>query len=76
MSVTVHLGLMAAAAILIFVALEVGRLWILLPTAMICAALSAYSLLQGAWPVALIEAIWVVVVLRKGPSRGRGTRTP
>lgn len=63
-----HLGLMAAAAVLIFVALEVAGPWILVPTAMICAALSAYSLLQGAWPIAAIEAIWVFVILREDQS--------
>jgi hypothetical protein len=73
---TVHLGLMAAAAILIFAALELGRPWIRVPTAMICAVLAAYSLLQGAWPIALIEAIWVVVVLRKDQSSGRRAWTP
>ncbi len=72
---TVHLGLMAAAAVLILVALELGRSWILVPTAMICAALSAYSLLQGIWPIALIEAVWVVVALRKDQSPGRRTWT-
>jgi hypothetical protein len=73
---TVHLGLMAAAAVLIFIALEHGRPWILVPTAMICAALSAHSLLQGAWPIAAVEAIWVVVVLRKDHASGRRNRMP
>jgi hypothetical protein len=62
---------MAAAAVLTFVALEVARPWILVPTAMICAALSAYSLLHGTWPIAAIEAIWVFVVLRKDQSSDR-----
>ncbi len=59
----VLLGLMAAAAILIFVARTLGKPWIIVVTAMICTALSAYSLQQGAWPIAVIEAIWVIVVL-------------
>ena len=73
---TVHLGLMVAAAVLIFVALEHGRPWILVPTAMACAALSAHSLLQGAWPIAVIEAIWMVVVLRKNQASGRRNWMP
>jgi hypothetical protein len=66
---------MAAAAVLVLVALEVARPWSLVPTAMICAALSAYSLLHGAWPIAAIEAIWVCVVLRRDQSSGRRTWT-
>ena len=67
----VLLGLMAAAAVLIFVARTLAKPWISAMTAMICAALSAYSWQQGAWPVAVIAAVWVIVVLRrdKPPAR-------
>lgn len=61
------MGLMAAAGALIFVAGKLRKPWIIVMTTMICAGLSAYSLQLGAWPIAMIEAIWVVVVLRKGP---------
>lgn len=70
------LGLMAAAAILIFVARATRKPWIIVVTAMICAGLAAYSLQQGAWPLAVIEAIWVIVVLRKGRSPARKIWTP
>lgn len=75
-SMGILLGLMAAAAVLIFVALTLGRPWIVVVTAMICTALSAYSLQQGGWPIAVIEAVWVVVVLRKArpPARRIWTR--
>lgn len=66
-SMGILLGLMAAAAVLIFVALTLGRPWIVVVTAMICAALSAYSLQQGGWPIAAIEAVWVVVLRKARP---------
>lgn len=65
------LGLMAAAAILIFVALQFHKPWTIVMAAMVCTAVSAYSLQQGAWPIAMIEAIWVIVVLRKGRPSSR-----
>ena len=71
---TVHLGFMAAAAVLTFIALENGKSWMLVPVAMICAALSAHSLLQGAWPIAAIEAIWMVIILRRNQASSRRNR--
>ena len=58
-------GLFAVTAMLVTYALEAHSPWFILAFAGSCALGSTYGFLQGAWPFGLVEAIWVLVALRR-----------
>jgi hypothetical protein len=59
-------GLFSVTMMLVFYALEERSQWYALPFALACVFGSVYGLLQGAWPFAIVEAIWSIVALRRG----------
>jgi hypothetical protein len=58
-------GLFAVSAMLVCYALEGRSHWYVLAFAAACTLGAAYGFLQGAWPFALLEAIWSMVALRR-----------
>jgi hypothetical protein len=58
-------GLFAVSAMLVCYALESHSHWFVLLFAGACALGSPYGFLQGAWPFALVEAVWSVVALTR-----------
>jgi hypothetical protein len=65
-------GLFAVAAMLVCYAFENRSHWWVLGFACACAMGSIYGFLQGAWPFGVVEAIWVIVALRRwGERRAR-----
>ena len=58
-------GLFAVTAMLVCYALEARSAWFILGFAAACGLGSLYGFLQGAWPFGLVEAIWVLVALRR-----------
>lgn len=50
---------------LIFYALEKRSHWFVLAFAGACFLSSVYGFLQGAWPIGVIEAIWVLTALHR-----------
>jgi len=62
-------GLFAVTAMLVFYALESRRPIYVLGFAGGCALASVYGFLQGAWPFGVVEAIWVVVAIRRWRTR-------
>ncbi len=58
-------GLFAVSAMMICYALEQrGRVYTL-GFAIACGLGSVYGFLQGAWPFGVVEAVWMLVALRK-----------
>lgn len=64
-------GLFAVTAMLVTYALEDRSVWFVFAFAAACVLAAIYGFLQGAWPFALVEAIWSVVALRKAMRRLR-----
>ncbi len=58
-------GLLAVTAMLVCYALEDRSPWFILAFAGACALGSIYGFLQGAWPFGLVEAVWLLVALRR-----------
>jgi hypothetical protein len=58
-------GLFAVTAMLVTYALEPRSRWWTLAFAGACVLGSAYGFLQGAWPFGVVEAIWVLVAVRR-----------
>lgn len=58
-------GLLAVTAMLVFYALEKRSPWFIFAFAIACGLASIYGFLQGAWPFGLVEAIWLLVALRR-----------
>ena len=58
-------GLFAVTAMLVCYALEDCSRWFVLGFALSCALGSVYGFLQGAWPFGLVEAIWLLVAVRR-----------
>jgi len=54
-------GLLAAALMLLFYALENRSAWFVLAFAGACVLGSVYGFLQGAWPFGVLEAVWSIV---------------
>jgi hypothetical protein len=52
-------------AMLIFYAFEDCRPWFVLAFAAACATGSLYGFLQGAWPFGLVEAVWMMIALKR-----------
>jgi hypothetical protein len=70
-------GLFAVTAMLVTYALEDRSAWFILAFAGACALGSVYGFLQGAWPFGLVEAIWVLVAVRRWRKSARSpTRRP
>ena len=69
-------GLFAVGAMLVFYALEPRRPIYVLGFAAGCALASVYGFLQGAWPFGVVEAIWVIVAVRRWRDRRRCTAQP
>jgi hypothetical protein len=64
-------GLFAVTAMLVAYALEQRHPGFILAFAAACAMGSAYAFLQGAWPFGLVEAVWVLVALRRWSIRSQ-----
>jgi hypothetical protein len=62
-------GLFSVTAMLVFYALEDRSPWFILAFAVACGTASIYGFLQGAWPFGLVEAVWVVVALKRWQGR-------
>ena len=58
-------GLFAVTAMLVCYALEERKHWFILGFALSCGLGSLYGFLQGAWPFGLVEAVWMLIALRK-----------
>jgi hypothetical protein len=58
-------GLFAVTAMLVTYALEKRSNWFILGFALSCGLGSAYGFLQGAWPFGLVEAVWMLVAVRR-----------
>ncbi|MFT5540373.1 MAG: hypothetical protein ACI82H_001904 [Alphaproteobacteria bacterium] len=58
-------GFVAVAAMLLFYALEHRSPWYVLAFAVACVLASAYGFLVGAWPFAVLEAIWAVIAFER-----------
>lgn len=65
MTLLTGFGLFTAAAMLVTYALEEKSPWFTLGLAAACVLGSVYVFLQGAWPFAILEAIWAAVALIK-----------
>ncbi len=68
-------GLFAVTAMLLCYALEDRSPWYILGFAGACALGSIYGFLQGAWPFGVVEAIWMLVALRRWRRIERGFTT-
>ena len=64
-------GSVAVTVMMLSYWLEPRSKWFVLSFALGCAATSAYSLVLAAYPIAVIEAIWAVVALRRFYQRRR-----
>jgi presenilin-like A22 family membrane protease len=58
-------GLFAVTAMMLCYALEQHSTWYTLGFAVACGLGSIYGFLQGAWPFGVVEAVWMLVALRK-----------
>ncbi len=58
-------GLFAITAMLVCYALEDRSPWFILAFAGACVLGSVYGFLQGAWPFAIVEAIWSRVAVQR-----------
>ena len=64
-------GLFAVTAMLVTYALEDRGVGFVFAFAGACVLAAIYGFLQGAWPFALVEAIWSLVAFRKAMRRLR-----
>lgn len=62
-------GLGAVSLMLLFYALEDRSHWFVLAFAGACLLAAVYGWLQGAWPFALVEAVWAFIALRRWQKR-------
>lgn len=58
-------GLFAVSAMLICYALEHRSHWFVFGFALACGLGSIYGFMQGAWPFGVVEAVWMLVALRR-----------
>lgn len=58
-------GLFAVTLMLVCYALEERSRWFVFAFAAACGLGSIYGFLQGAWPFGVVEAVWMVVALRR-----------
>jgi len=69
-------GLFAVTAMLVTYALEKRSNWFILGFALSCGLGSAYGFLQGAWPFGLVEAVWMLVALRRWWTQAKKQKVP
>lgn len=69
-------GLVSVTLMLVFYALEDRDRAFVLAFAGACGLASVYGFLQGAWPFGLLEAVWVLVALRRWQRRGAEEARP
>lgn len=62
-------GLCSVTAMLVFYALEDRSPAYILAFAAACALASVYGFLQGAWPFGVVEAIWMLIAIRRWRKR-------
>ena len=62
-------GFVAVTAMMFCYALEDKSRWYTLGFAVACGLGSVYGFLQGAWPFGVVEAVWMLVALRKWARR-------
>ncbi len=62
-------GVFAVTAMMVCYALEPRSRWYTLGFAFACGLGSIYGFLQGAWPFGVVEAVWMIVALRKWQQR-------
>jgi hypothetical protein len=58
-------GFVAVSVMLVFYALEHRSPWYVLAFAVACVLASSYGFLVGAWPFAVLEAIWAVIAFER-----------
>ena len=58
-------GLVAVSGMLLFYALEGRHPYFVAAFAIACGAASVYGFLIGSWPFGIVEAIWVLVALKR-----------
>jgi hypothetical protein len=58
-------GLLSVTAMMICYALEPKSRWFILGFAFACGLGSIYGFLQGAWPFGVVEAVWMLVAIRR-----------
>jgi hypothetical protein len=58
-------GLFAVTAMMVCYALEPRSHWFILCFSLACGLGSVYGFLQGAWPFGVVEAVWMLVALRR-----------
>jgi len=58
-------GLFAVTAMMVCYALEHRSRWFVFGFAVACGLGSIYGFVQGAWPFGVVEAIWMLVALRR-----------
>ena len=58
-------GLFSVTAMLVCYALEQRSHWFVLGFAGACGLGSIYGFLQGAWPFGVVEAVWMLVAVRR-----------
>jgi hypothetical protein len=58
-------GVLVLTGTVIFYALEDYRTWAVLAFAAACALASLYGLIQGAWPLGLLEGVWSALAIRR-----------
>lgn len=74
-------GLFAVTAMMVCYAFERRSHWFVLGFALACGLGSIYGFLQGAWPFGVVEAVWMVIALRRwalvraGGNAGEGPAT-
>lgn len=62
-------GFCAVTAMMLFYAFEDESSWFVLGFALSCALVAVYGFLQGAWPIAVVEAIWSLIALKRWQKR-------
>jgi hypothetical protein len=65
MNALTALGLFAVTAMMVCYALEQKSRWFIFGFALSCGLGSVYGFLQGAWPFGVVEAVWMLVALRR-----------
>lgn len=58
-------GLFAVTAMMVCYALEHRSRWFVFAFAVACGLGSVYGFVQGAWPFGVVEAVWMLVALRR-----------
>lgn len=58
-------GFVAVALMLIFYSLEERSVWFTLAFSGACLLAAGYGALQGAWPFAILEAVWAMIAFAK-----------